>query len=112
MIADLSVTKTIIFHLIVQFKQKDQVFKINKIFETREHTVLQFPPYNRSLNPVEVARAKLKNVVRRRKICIMKLLQLVKEGLKTITQDEWIAYYLHIEKLEKVCWVQDGVKKE
>ncbi|XP_046980937.1 calsequestrin-2-like [Schistocerca americana] len=41
-----------------------------------------------------------------------KLLQLVKEGFETISQDDWSAYCLHVEKLEREYWVKDGVMED
>ncbi|XP_049938744.1 uncharacterized protein LOC126412897 [Schistocerca serialis cubense] len=114
--ADMTMRITKLFDLIKQHKPEDKVFEINKILEAHGHTVLRLPPYNCDLNPIEMAWAKLKNFVRRRNIlgdiCMTKLLQLVKEGFETITQDDWSAYCLHVEKLEREYCVKDGVMED
>ncbi|XP_049779793.1 uncharacterized protein LOC126176676 [Schistocerca cancellata] len=114
--AELTMRKTKLFDLIKQHKPEDKVFEINKILEAHGHTVLRLPPYNCDLNPIEMAWAKLKNFVRGRNIlgdiCMTKLLQLVKEGFETISQDDWSAYCLHVEKLEREYWVKDGVMED
>ncbi|XP_049941721.1 uncharacterized protein LOC126418820 [Schistocerca serialis cubense] len=107
--ADLSMRKTKLFDIIKRHNPEEKIFEINKILKAHGHTVLRLPPHNFALNPTELAWAKLKKKERNiiADIRMTKILQLAKEGSETITQDNWRAYCLDVEKLEREYWLKD-----
>jgi hypothetical protein len=67
------------------------------------------------LYPIELAWAKLKNLIRinnvSRDINMNRLQELVLEATLQISREEWEVYCRHVDKLEEEYWVNDGLMK-
>jgi transposase len=71
--------KDSLYKLIVPLKPKEKAFKIDRILSDYGHTVVRLPPYMCDLNPIELAWAKIKRIVREHNVTadlsLQKLLQ-------------------------------------
>jgi hypothetical protein len=65
------------------------------------------------LNRIELAWAKLKNLIRINNVSgvinMNRLQELVLEATLQISREDWEGYYRHMEKLEEEYWVNDGL---
>jgi hypothetical protein len=65
------------------------------------------------LNPIELAWAKIKRIVREHNVMadlsLQKLLQTAHDAIGQVNQEDWEGFCQHIESLEKQYWEMDGI---
>jgi hypothetical protein len=65
------------------------------------------------LNPIELAWAKIKRIVREHNVTadlsVQKLLQTTHDAIGQVNQEGWEGFCQHVESLEKQYWEMDGI---
>jgi transposase len=112
-LADISMKKTVLYDFIEKLKPPEKIYKIDQIFKIRSHTVIRLPPYMCDLNPIELAWAKLKNLIRINNVLgdinMKRLRELELEATLQISREDWGGYCRHMANLEEEYWVNDGL---
>jgi hypothetical protein len=64
------------------------------------------------LSPIELARAKVKRLVRLNKVTgdlsLQSLIDLTKSAIASVTKGDWAVYSTHVQMLEQQYWEEDG----
>nr|XP_034183419.1 protein FAM243A-like [Osmia lignaria] len=90
--------------LVQKNKSLDKSYKVDEIFKTHGHNVLRLPPYMCELNPIELAWAKIKRIIRENNnstLSGIKLLNLTTKAVDEITEEDWRGFCNHVQKIEK-----------
>jgi transposase len=86
---------------IEKLKPPEKIYKISQIFNVHGHAVISLPPYMRDLNRIELAWAKLKNLIRIYSVSgdinMNRLQELVLEASLHISREDWEGYCRHVE---------------
>jgi hypothetical protein len=65
------------------------------------------------LNPIELAWAKIKRIVREHNVTanlsLQKLLQTAHDAIGQVNQEDWEGFCQHVDSLEKLYWEMDGI---
>jgi hypothetical protein len=97
--------KDSLYKLTVPLKPKEKAFNIDRILSDYGHTVVRLPPYMCDLNPIELAWAKIKRIVREHNVTadlsLQKLLQTARDAIGQVNQEEWEGFCQHVESLER-----------
>lgn len=108
-----SMRKNDLYNQILSLKPKEKVFKIDSILSGHGHSVVRLPPYMCDLNPIELAWAKIKRIVREHNVTadlsLAKLLEVTNEAIQEVTADDWAGFCHHVESQEKLYWEKDGI---
>ncbi|KAJ4447175.1 hypothetical protein ANN_09176 [Periplaneta americana] len=100
--------KFTLFSLIEQIRPKQKVYQIDTIFANHGHTVVRLPPYMCDLSAIELAWSIVKNYVRSHNttgdMSLKRLQELVQEGLKSVTKEDWTGYCKHVSDIENYYW--------
>jgi hypothetical protein len=111
-LADISMRQIVLYDFIKKLKPPEKIYKIDQIFNVHCHVVLRLPPNMCDPNPIELAWAKLKNLIRinnvSRVINMNTLQELVLEATLEISREDWEGCCRHAEKLEEYL-VIDGL---
>ncbi|GLH15036.1 Uncharacterized protein GBIM_19437 [Gryllus bimaculatus] len=98
---------------VLQLKPKNKIYKIDELFTSRGHSVIRLPPYMCELNPIEMAWAKIKRLLKERNvngdISTAKLLDLTNWAITHVTTEDWMGYCSHVTKIESEYWERDGI---
>jgi transposase len=91
-LADISMRETVLHDFIEKLKSPEKIYKIDHIFDVHSHAVVRLPPYMCDLNLVELAWAKLKNLIRINNVLgdinINRLQELVLESTLHISRED------------------------
>ncbi|PNF33229.1 hypothetical protein B7P43_G11383 [Cryptotermes secundus] len=100
-----SMWKNDLYNQILSLKPKEKVFKINSILSGHGHSVIRLPLYMCDLDPIELAWAKIKWIVREHNetadLSLAKLLEVTNEAIQEVTADDWAGFCHHVESQEK-----------
>jgi hypothetical protein len=111
-LADISMRKTVLYDFIEKLKPLEKMYKIDQIFNVHGHAVTRLPPCMCDLNPIELAWAKLKNLIRINIVSgdtnLNRLQELMLEATLQIFREDWEGYCRHVEKLGEEYWVNHG----
>jgi hypothetical protein len=110
-LADISMRKTVLYDFIEKLKPPEKICEIDQIFNVHGLTVTRLSPYMRDLNPIELAWAKLKNLIKINNVSgdinMKRLQELMLEATLQISREDSEGYCRHVEKLEEEYWVND-----
>lgn len=110
---DLSMRKITLTELIEKNKPNKKQYAINSLFEHYGHTVLRLPPYMCELNPIELAWAKVKSIVRKNNVTgnlnLAALKELTEKAIDAVTTEDWRGYVHHVMVIEDTFWEKDGI---
>ncbi|XP_046687431.1 uncharacterized protein LOC124373082 [Homalodisca vitripennis] len=105
-----------LYELIEKHKPKEKVYRIDVALKRRGHAVLRLPPYMCELNPIELAWAKIKRVVKgnniRGDLSLTKLEEATREAQSSVSKIDWEGFTNHTLKLEQHYWEQDGLMED
>lgn len=108
--------KAELFELIQLHKPPTTVYIFDELFKKYGHTVLRLPPYMCDLNPIELAWAKVKRVIRSENItgdyALNKLKTVTNEAVQKVTTEDWVGFCSHVKKVEKEYWEKDGIVED
>ncbi|KAJ4437060.1 hypothetical protein ANN_17195 [Periplaneta americana] len=108
--------KFTLFSLIEQIRPKQKVYQIDTIFANHGHTVVRLPPYMCDLSAIELAWSSVKNYVRSHNttgdMSLKRLQELVQEGLKSITKEDWTGYCKHVSDIENYYWEKEAIMED
>lgn len=109
--ASITMRKDELFKLIELRNLKRYTSKIGEIMKAYEHEVLQLPPYMCDLNPIEVAWAKIKDIVKQHKIhsdlTLEQMRKLMEMSIVKITEKDWTDCDEHVVACEELYWEKD-----
>nr|CAH7715033.1 unnamed protein product [Callosobruchus chinensis] len=95
-------------------EQKNYV--VDRIIREHRLTPLRTPPYMCELNPIELAWAKLKFIVRSYNITgdfnITRLKEITVEAMSSISMDYWKKICQHVKDIEDQFWEHDRMMEE
>jgi transposase len=88
----MTICKNSLYKLTVPLKLKEKAFKTYSIFSGYGHTAVWLPPYMCDLNPIGLAWAKIKRIVREHNVTavlsLQKLLQTTNDAIRQVTQED------------------------
>ncbi|XP_050293753.1 uncharacterized protein LOC126734256 [Anthonomus grandis grandis] len=88
----------------------------NKIIKSHGHTPLRTPPYMCELNPIELAWAKVKYIIRSRNITgnfsLTTLKQITEEAILLISREDWQKFSQHVRGVEDKFWQTEEIMEE
>ena len=92
-----------LFKLISLTKNKTNKYKIDKLFQEHNHTVLRLPPNHQDLNPLEMAWVDIKRFVMEENVqCdVNNAIRLIEEKVNSMAESEWTALYDEVKKVEE-----------
>ena len=89
--------------LIQRNKSLDKTYKVDKLFKRHGHTV-RLPPYMCELNPIELAWAKIKRIIRENNtstLTTIELTNLAEKAINDVSTEDWVGFCKHVQKIEK-----------
>ncbi|XP_076278399.1 uncharacterized protein LOC143208148 [Lasioglossum baleicum] len=89
--------------IIQENKSAVRTFKTDELIKLRGHNVLRLPPYMSNLNPMELAWAKIKRIIRENNTGTLSsavLKTLTMSAIKSVTIEDWAKFCKHTEKIE------------
>ncbi|XP_076643316.1 uncharacterized protein LOC143353694 [Halictus rubicundus] len=89
--------------IIRQNKRAVGTFKADELIKLSGHDVLRLPPYMCNLNPMELAWAKIKRIIRENNTGTLSsavLKALTRSAIKSVTVEDWMKFCKHTEKIE------------
>ena len=102
--ADSKLHKVDLYKLVQQHMPPEKIFRIDKRLAEVGHNVLRLPPYMCDLNPIELAWAKVKRIVRENNVTgdmsLTRLKELADMALQSVTKEDWEGYCRHALKVE------------
>ncbi|XP_026330034.1 uncharacterized protein LOC113237640 [Hyposmocoma kahamanoa] len=111
--ASLTMRKYELFHLIELHKPTEKTFKIDEFIRSHGHVVVRLPPYMCDLNPIELAWAKLKSIVRQHNVnsdlSLKRLKEVTELALGQISEEDWRGFDDHVIILEENYWLRDAL---
>ncbi|CAH2099013.1 unnamed protein product [Euphydryas editha] len=111
-----SMRKAELYDLIQQNKTREKTFKIDELLKCHGHDVLRLPPYMCDLNPIELAWAKVKRLVREHNttsdLSLTRLKEITEKTIKQVTKEDWCGYDKHVLALEENYWKSDGLMED
>ncbi|XP_047990121.1 uncharacterized protein LOC125229345 [Leguminivora glycinivorella] len=114
--ADITMRKDHLCDLIELHKAPENTFKMDKLIKRHGHDVLRLPPYMCDLNPIELAWAKVKRLVRENNVTsdfsLARLKEVTEYAIMQVTQADWCGYDDHVIVLEEHYWQRDGVMED
>ncbi|XP_063539476.1 uncharacterized protein LOC134748611 [Cydia strobilella] len=114
--ADLSMRKDYLCDLVDLHKSPENTFKMDELLKRHGHDVLQLPPYMCDLNPIQLALAKVKRLVREQNVTsdfsLARLKEVTEQAIMQVTQADWRRYDDHVLVLEELYWQRDGVMED
>ncbi|XP_029055242.2 uncharacterized protein C21orf140 homolog [Osmia bicornis bicornis] len=90
--------------LIQRNKSLDKTYKVDELFKRHGHNVLRFPPYMCELNPIELAWAKVKRIIRENNtstLTAIELTNLTEKAINDVSTEDWVGFCKHVQKIEK-----------
>ncbi|XP_029054109.2 probable inactive protein kinase DDB_G0270444 [Osmia bicornis bicornis] len=84
-------------------KSLDKTYRVDELFKRHGHNVLRLPPYMCELNPIELAWAKVKRIIRENNTSTLtatELLKLTETAINDVTTEDWAGFCKHIKKIE------------
>nr|XP_034195153.1 protein FAM243A-like [Osmia lignaria] len=90
--------------LIQQNKSLDKTYKVDELFKRHGHNVLRLPPYMCELNPIELAWAKVKRIIRENNtstLTAVELTNLTEKAINDVSTEDWVGFCKHVQKIEK-----------
>ncbi|CAH2089450.1 unnamed protein product [Euphydryas editha] len=111
--ASILMRKDELFRLIEIHKPKEKTFKIDEYVKSHGHIVVRLPSYMCDLNPIELAWAKIKRIVRGHHInsdlSLIKLREVTELAISQVTEEDWRGFDDHVIVLEEHYWQRDGL---
>ncbi|XP_046145849.1 uncharacterized protein LOC123989194 [Osmia bicornis bicornis] len=89
--------------LIQRNKSLDKTYRVDELFKRHGHNVLRLPPYMCELNPIELAWAKVKRIIRENNTSTLtatELIKLTETAINDVTTEDWVGFCKHIKKIE------------
>lgn len=95
-----------------QIKSQYDVNKIDELASASGHVVLRLPPYHCELNPIEMVWAQLKHYIKMNNTTfkVKDMEELITQGYRNITLDNWQNYVKHIKDVEANMWKVDDLQ--
>lgn len=91
-------------------------YKIDNLITSYGHTPLRTPPYMCELNPIELAWARIKYLIRSSnttgELSITRLKDVTNEAIASVTGDEWKKFCQHVIGIEDMYWETDRLIEE
>ncbi|XP_022824365.1 uncharacterized protein LOC111354941 [Spodoptera litura] len=114
--ASFSMRKVELYDLIQQNRTPEKTFKMDELIKGHGHDVLRLPPYMCDLNPIELAWAKVKRLVREHNITsdfsLVRLKEVTENAITQVTTADWCGYDKHVLALEEHYWKKDGLMED
>lgn len=114
--ASLTMRKDQLFHLVQLHKPTEKSFKIDEFIRSQGHIVVRLPPYMCDLNPIELAWAKVKRIVRHHNVTsdfsLKRLKEVTELALSQVTEEDWRGFDDHVIILEENYWQRDGLMED
>ncbi|CAK1583270.1 unnamed protein product [Parnassius mnemosyne] len=105
-----------LFHLVQLHKPTEKSFKIDEFIRSQGHIVVRLPPYMCDLNPIELAWAKVKRIVRHHNVTsdfsLKRLKEVTELALSQVTEEDWRGFDDHVIILEENYWQRDGLMED
>lgn len=102
-----------LLELIEKHKQPEKVYRIDQVLKAHGHTVVRLPPYMCDLNPIELAWAKVKRIVREQNITgdlsLKKLEEVTTNAMIAVQRSDWEGFIKHTVGVENNYWEKDGL---
>ncbi|XP_050674221.1 uncharacterized protein LOC126971829 [Leptidea sinapis] len=112
----LTMSKDQLFRLVQLHKPTEKSFKIDEFIRSHGHVVVTLPPYMCNLNPIELAWAKVKRIVKNHNVTsnlsLSRLKEVTELALTQVTEEDWCAFNDHIIILEENYWQRDGLLED
>ena len=100
-----------LYRLIEVHRRPEKIFKIDQILKSHGHDVLRLPPYMCEFNPIELAWAKVKRLLRENNVRGELSMQSLKEhttnSFSCITREDWVGYCNHVKTQEAEYWQRE-----
>lgn len=110
---DETMRKSVLIELIDIHKPREKVYRVDRLLHDAGHTVIRLPPYMCEFNAIELAWAKIKRCIRESntvgEFSAQALQSHTLNAINSVTQEDWIGYCNHVEKLEHEYWQRDCV---
>ncbi|CAK1584320.1 unnamed protein product [Parnassius mnemosyne] len=101
----LSMRKAELFDVIKLHAPQEKTFKMDQLIRSHGHEVLRLPPYMCDLNPIELAWAKIKRVVREYNVnsdlTLTRLKEVTEMAINQVTEIDWCGFDDHVIILEE-----------
>lgn len=111
--ASITMRKDELFHLVQLHKPIEKSFKIDEFIRSHGHVVVRLPPYMCDLNPIELAWAKVKRIVRHHNVSsdlsLKRLKEVTELAISQVTEEDWRGFDDHVIILEENYWQRDGL---
>ncbi|XP_047035473.1 uncharacterized protein LOC124641450 [Helicoverpa zea] len=111
--ASIRMRKDELFHLVQLHKPIEKSFKIDEFIRSHGHVVVRLPPYMCDLNPIELAWAKVKRIVRHHNVTsdlsLKRLKEVTELAISQVTEEDWRGFDDHVIILEENYWQRDGL---
>lgn len=105
-----------LYELVEKHKPKEKVYRIDMALKKHGHSVLRLPPYMCDLNPIELAWAKVKRLVKEKNVCgdlsLAKLENTTKDAINAVSRIDWEGFTNHTLKVEQTYWEKDGLVED
>lgn len=105
--------KVELLDLIAKYKNPGRIFRVDKILQGNGHEVLRLPPYMCEFNPIELAWAKVKRIIRDSNIqsdlSLKNLKEKTEQAFAKVSQEDWKGFCEHVKNIENGYWEKDGV---
>lgn len=112
----LEMKKFALYELIEKHKPREKVYHIDVELKKRGHSVLRLPPYMCDLNPIELAWAKVKRVVKEQNVkadlSLTNLENATKAAIESVSVIDWEGFTNHTLKIEQDYWEKDGIMED
>ncbi|XP_030754704.1 uncharacterized protein LOC115881383 [Sitophilus oryzae] len=115
---DANARKFDLFDLVLLHKPPDDQknYVVDRIIREHGHTPLRTPPYMCELNPIELAWARLKFLIRSQNttgnFTLSVLKEVTKGAMSLISPDDWKRFCQHVKNIENKFWETDQHMEE